>query len=351
MSAGLLYSELLADPLDGHPEVTFLREMDAERLYGLCLMMVPEPDMADDLFLLVQDERDLRLRATRWRLRHGYGPLPDEIAPATLDEVQREHALHLARRGRLRRQIRSVAAAAGAVALALLVLIGWQRATSTAPPRGLAAALAVPTGVESDPAFSGTAIGANQVGGLTLTVYKASGAPGDVTVWWSLTGPSAAEAARTFTPRFFGVKAKPDTVLSSGRQDRVYGKSRFKLQLTSGHPIAFGGEIGDRWLWVTVPAPYQPQRRTQTIAHDDGFGVRQLRAGTRKITFQQRVENPADSRYAAFAFAPLPAGTTEVELQGRRGEASIWVAFDLTQYPTRYVTLEPARPQTGALGR
>lgn len=385
MSAGLLYSELLADPPDGHLGVTFLREMDAERLYGLCLVMVPEADMADDLFLLVQDERDLRLRATRWRLKHGYGPLPEEISPATLDEVQREHALHLARRGRLRRQIRSVAAAAGAVALALLVLIGWQRANSTAPPRGLASALAVPTGMESDPSFSGTPIGSNQVGGLTLTVYKASGAPGDVTVWWSLTGPSAAEAAKTFTPRFFGVETKPDTVLSSGRQDRVYGKSRFRLQLTSGHPIAFGGEIGERRLWVTVPAPYQPHMRTQTvvllnkpvtvdgqratihtIAHDDrvtgiimerpipagsDFEVGQLRVGQKSVLFLQRVENSTDPEYVGFAFGPLPGGATELELQVKRGTSSVWISVDLKEYPTHSATVQPSPAQTGTPGR
>ena len=92
------------------------------RLYALALSLVPEPNIAGDIFLFTRSEADLRRRAAAWRRRQGLpDPAGDPPLPP-LDADQRELALLLARRGRRQRRLRPWLAAAAAGTLALVLL-------------------------------------------------------------------------------------------------------------------------------------------------------------------------------------------------------------------------------------
>jgi hypothetical protein len=86
--------------------------------YALALHLIPDPDVAADLFMDARDEADLQRRAMAWRAARRLPPPPATPLPQ-LDDDEVAHALHLARRAKMRRQIRPVLS----VVASVLVLV------------------------------------------------------------------------------------------------------------------------------------------------------------------------------------------------------------------------------------
>jgi hypothetical protein len=73
-----------------------------EQLYALALSLVPDRDVAGDLYMDAANEADLRRRAAAWLGRRGL-PVPAQDPPLPeLTDTDRTFAAHLARRGRSR---------------------------------------------------------------------------------------------------------------------------------------------------------------------------------------------------------------------------------------------------------
>jgi hypothetical protein len=98
--------------------------MDEQELldrYALAISLIPDADAAADIYMEAAGEADLRRRAGRWRAQQKLPPAGPEGPLPRLDAVQREHALHLARRAGLRRRTRPWLA----VGAAALLLASW----------------------------------------------------------------------------------------------------------------------------------------------------------------------------------------------------------------------------------
>jgi hypothetical protein len=199
-------------------------EAELLRLYALALLLVPDHSAAGDLFMDARSESDLRRRAAAWRREHELHPTlgANEGALPALSPEEQEHALHLHRRGVLRRRMQlGLAAGAAVVLVASLVL------ALSGPLRHIA----------SDPAFAGQPLDrSGSVGGRQFTIWKAEATPGAVTVWWEITGSGLAQVART--------KVEPELVLSGTgtdwlrpvagdqhleRPDRLVGHSTYNI--------------------------------------------------------------------------------------------------------------------------
>lgn len=203
-----------------------LDNQTAVRLYALACCLVPDPDVASDLFMQSRSEADLRARAARWRRQQG---LPDPGLPAAgalppLGPGEQELALHLARRGQKRRLTLNLFLTLGAVLLLTAGLLGV-RALPGALSRGLA----------SDPAFAGSPVGETEpLNGLSFAVYRAEAIPGVTTIWWELTGSGAAMAAETWEA---GLRLGRDRTaphhsqITAYQKNRVLGRSEFSILL------------------------------------------------------------------------------------------------------------------------
>lgn len=177
-----------------------MREDQLHKRYALALHLIPDPDVAGDLFMDARDEADLVRRAQGWRTRQGLpgaapGPAPD------LTPDQRVHALHLARRGARRRRIRlglALGAAGALVAAAALWL---------APPRSSLASGAAASEPPRDPMFQKEPLASFKLDRAEVAIYEAIATPGSVTLHWRVTGPRAEQAARKMQLEYYAVNA------------------------------------------------------------------------------------------------------------------------------------------------
>lgn len=210
------------------------------RRYRLALALIPDPDPADDLFMVSRSEADLRRRAARWRERQGLPPAAENPILPELDAGQREHALHLARRGAAHRRmtlwLTTLVVAVGLVAGGFLL-------REAMLPR-----------LDSHPAFAGEPVAeADGMGDLTLTIYQAEvkltpvkrlAWDIEVAIWWEVRGPGAADAYRLFEPQLrmahmpLPATESPPVWLEnnttqrySSRPDRVLGVTRFTKRI------------------------------------------------------------------------------------------------------------------------
>ncbi|MFZ5826755.1 MAG: hypothetical protein ACOY94_20895 [Bacillota bacterium] len=232
--------------------------------YRLALALIPDPNAAGDLFMAARSEADLRRRAARWRETQGLPPAVEPLTLPELDQDQREHALHLARRGATHRRA------------TLWLTIGLVVAGLAAGAFLLREAL-LPR-LDAHPAFSGPAISRTTgLGNLTLAIYQAEVTPVkesaehlEIAIWWEVTGVGAADAYRRFRPELYPVlrgQAGVDWLLTtttrrySTRPERVLGVSRFRLRSSmTGRTAIFrlidGRESeGDLSVRLRLPPP------------------------------------------------------------------------------------------------
>ena len=256
-------------------------EQELYRLYALALRLIPDEDAAGDLFMESRTESHLRLRASRWLDARGLNV--DESRPApTLDRAQMEYALHLARRGRIKRQIRTVLAGLGGMvaAAAVVVLLLFFKPA--------------PDALASDPAFKRDPLDTEAApSGLTAHVYRAEATPGNVTVWWALSGSGAAKLGESLTP-MLAVNGMTDPLLppsetSLGRpgKDLLLGRSTYNATVSrGGRELTVGLSMygSRRQGLMTVPVTltgHDPDARVQTVAAPftsslEGFSVEQV---------------------------------------------------------------------------
>lgn len=226
-------------PMRGDPPVN---QSDLFDRYGLALHLVSDPDVAGDLFMGAGDAPTLLKRANRWRLRHGLEPVAMPAAWPPLTPAEAEHALHLARRGRLRRWFHLGAAVVGLVALLLASRLA---APLAGPVQGLAA----------DPVYAGPALQqVDHPAGYRFAVHRVAAEPGSVTLWWSATGRGARGAAESLKPLLaldslaIEWMAPSETSFATSRSDRLVGRSNFETIVTF-----------EQEAWLTFDGP-QPRR-------------------------------------------------------------------------------------------
>lgn len=234
---------------------------ERERLYALALCLIPDQDVAGDIFMDATTEASLLTRAARWRRQQR---LPAIDAPAFLPNLtpdQREHAAHLTRRGRRRRQLKTLAATA--VAGVLAILIG---------SRGLVLA---DRGLADDPAYRAQPVATADGPTLDFAVYKVEANPGMVTFWWAVQGRNAAKDAAN-VELLMGYNRLPThaTLVShetaAAREDRVVGRTTFQTPLpvmTRASLTAFRQGAKPEWNVAVDIAP-KPDPGARTIPID-----------------------------------------------------------------------------------
>ncbi|HWI65628.1 MAG TPA: hypothetical protein VNT75_27685 [Symbiobacteriaceae bacterium] len=232
---------------------------EQERLYALALRLVPDVDVAGDIFMDARDEADLLRRANRWRRQQS---LPEISAPppvSPLSDEEREYAYHLARRGRRRRRLMPLS---GVTAIAVLgmfvVLVGF---------RGLVKA---DQGLALDPAYRSQPVAATDRSGLQFAVYKVEATPGSATIWWSVQGRNAAREAAGLELQLHDIRLatriRHETAIA--REDRVVGQTTFRIPLpitTQAGLSATSGGGRPGWYVPLVMNP-EPDPGARTIA-------------------------------------------------------------------------------------
>ena len=285
------------------------------RLYALALSLVPEPNIAGDIFLFARSEADLRRRAAAWRRRQGLpDPAGDPPLPL-LDADQRELALLLAQRGRRQRRLRPwlAVAAAGTLALVLLVTL-------------LRPAVPVPV-LAAEPAFTATPIQTAVPGtGLRLQVYHAEATPGALTVWWALSGRRAVQAAGRHSlalahPAGSDWLSPAEGETAAQGDDRLVGRSTFAVANPdwSLATVSLQAGQGRRWeLQVPVTlAGSDPAARRFSVGRIYRYGeyvvsVDAVDVAANYTALHYAVTAPAGTRTAVFE--PLRAGTKRLQV-------------------------------------
>ncbi len=257
--------------------------MEAERLYGLALALVPDEDAAGDLLMVSRDEADLRKRSASWRAAHGLGPAPHDPAPVELTAEQAQHAYHLARRRALRLRLQRLAWTGGGVAAALLVLVFALRLYAGTPRPGHHPA----EGWEQSEVFTGAPIArSDRVAGLQLEIFRLDATPDTVTAYWAITASDA--AARSLT-----AAAEVDPVLIIGASEPTYsshiqripagrnrlvGRSTFQVMAPSlasaSLQVSQVGSLPVGWR-VTAPLAVSPvdPKQVRTLSANDKVAV------------------------------------------------------------------------------
>jgi len=214
--------------------------------YRLALALIPDLDIAGDLFMRARSEAELRRLAKRWREQHGLGELPPVLELPTLDPFQEEHALHLYRRG-WARQRTAWGLGVGLVLLLAVALGLWRLQVETIPP-----------GYEGAP-MATIAL----PDGLDLNVYQVEATPGQVAVWWELTGPRAEERAATLNPPLeipsvrFTIRQFSEWRAAS--RSKVYGRTTYDLFLTTAQEVTLFDTalpVTKRYRETVVPLHY-----------------------------------------------------------------------------------------------
>ena len=324
--------------------------MDAqERLYALALHLIPDADVAGDLFMDARDEADLLRRTARWRRQRG---LPGIDAPSVLPELapeEREYALHLARRGRRRRQVRPLSVFSAAAMIVILAYVV-----------GFKGVMTMGHGLAADPAFQGGAVVSSRSGGLEFAVYKIEATPGSVTFWWAMQGRDTpvTDGALELTLTYNGLPtratlARQETAVA--RDDRLVGRTTFRTPLpyanSAGLNVSRRGGAPE-WTVAVVIEPV-PDPGARTIAVDRSvealYGLGQVRVTVTSVTvaddytlvhysaegedygvaFAHQIwlfadggaveaygtwRRSGDSEEREALFGPLPAGVTHLEL-------------------------------------
>lgn len=209
--------------------------------YALALQLLPDADLAGDLFMATGDEGALLRRANRWRMGHGLPALamPAERRPLTPTEA--EHALHLARRAGRRRRLHL-----GAAALATVALLAAALLARPAPPV---------LGLAADPVFATPALQRiPHPDGYQVWIHRVEAHPGSVTLWWSALGRNAHRASTTLEPRLMLDSVAPEWLTpgenqtASSRANRVVGRSSFPAIITIEQEawLTVGEAEGDR---------------------------------------------------------------------------------------------------------
>lgn len=191
--------------------------------YRLALALIPDPDAAGDLLMSAKSDDDLRRRAARWREAAGLDPAKEPLQLPALTLEQREHALHLARRGATHRRVQRWLA--GLTAVVVLAGCGYLAYESIRPR------------LDVNPAFTASPLaGAPGPGDLNLTLYdlRFDAAGETLEVWWELTGTGASDRARRLRPqlRITGTNSWRDHVNTrfySTSPDRLLATSRFRV--------------------------------------------------------------------------------------------------------------------------
>ncbi|MFZ5823663.1 MAG: hypothetical protein ACOY94_04930, partial [Bacillota bacterium] len=232
--------------------------------YALALQLVPDADVAGDLFMSSADERSLLARANRWRVGRGLPALTMPVERRPLSPVEAEHALHLARRAARRRRLHLGGAVLGVFALLAAAL--WVR---PAPPvEGLAA----------DPVFAIPALQRiPHPDGYQVWVHRVEAHPGSVTLWWSALGPGARHAATSLEPRLMLDSVAPEwlspeeTETAASRTNRVVGRSTFPTIITIEQEawLTVGQPAGDRAdLVLRLPLGRTADESARTVRLD-----------------------------------------------------------------------------------
>lgn len=252
-------------------------ETELLRRYALALALVPDADVAGDLFMDAKDEHDLRRRALAWRRTQGFPELTEDPPLPALSADDQEYALHLARRGRKRRVLRRIGLAGAAVVVAALLLVGgrWFAIPGLAP--------AVPAWA-SDGLFAGKAAATATQNQVTLSVYRVDATPGKITVWWQATGAGTVKNWKSLRPVAAlsggagddGVQPESsETVLVN--HEKVIGRSTYRLfTIGAADALVRLDNVGSRRVGAQVSVPISradvdPEARTYKIPVPPGY--------------------------------------------------------------------------------
>lgn len=234
---------------------------ERERLYALALHLVPDQDVAGDIFMDARTEVALLARAARWRRQHRLPALDAPTVLPALTPDQRDYAAHLARRGRRRRQMKTLAATAVAGVLAILI-----------SARGLVLA---DRGLADNPAYRAQPLAISDGPTLDFAVYRVEANPGMVTYWWAVQGRNAAkEAENVEVTMGYSLLPTHATLVSHetaiARDDRVVGRTSFRTPLpvsTTASLTAFRQGAKPEWNVAVDIAP-APDSGARTIPID-----------------------------------------------------------------------------------
>ncbi len=229
-----------------------MKESDLLERYALALELVPDSDLAGDLFMESRDAASLLRRANRWRERNGLPPVAMPGAVRGLSEVEREHALHLARRGRGRRLLCGVGSL---LAVALLVVAGLRLLPEV-----------VRTGLAADPIFDEAPLERTvHPKGYRIAIHKVEADPGAVTVWWSASGLHPARAAQEIHPqlRLDSITSdwmRPAEQETGTLQGRLVARTRFETFVTVEREalLTFAEQVEDQPAWL-LRLPFRRQ--------------------------------------------------------------------------------------------
>lgn len=220
--------------------------------YRLALALIPDADAAGDLFMASPSDADLRRRAARWREQQGLEAAEEPRYLVELTLEQREHALHLARRGAMHRRVKGWMA--GLIALLLLAGSGFALYESTRPRLDVDAAFArEPLAGERGP------------GDLGLTVYQVKFTPErGLEIWWELAGTGASDRARRLKPELQvgdqDWREQVTTRFYSTAPNRLLAVSRFAVTTLSADAVLRieEGRFTQSDFMVAFPLPAQP---------------------------------------------------------------------------------------------
>ncbi len=199
------------------------REMVLER-YRLALALIPDADVAGDLFMRARSEADLRRLAGRWREKQGLGPADGVVELPLLDSFQEEHALHLHRRGRARLRT-ALGLGVGLIALLAMALALWRWQTAWLPP-----------------GYTGPPLATIPLrDGLSVSIYQVEATHGQVEVRWELRGPRAEQVGAGLVPALSVTGIEGPLEQSTERQvvssRRVFGRTTYEVFMTTDETV------------------------------------------------------------------------------------------------------------------
>lgn len=253
-----------------------MKESDLLERYALALQLVPDTDVAGDLYMRARSQQAMLRLANRWRREQGLKPLSLPLEYPPLTEAEREHLFHLARRAARRRFLYAGGLAAGLLFLVLGALM---------PLQGLGS-----QGEAASPIFAARPIvEALHPRGYPVKVHQVEATPGSVTLWWSATGGKAREAAASLAPQLALDSAAGEWVeaaqneVSAYRMNRVLGRSVFLTHPTMERHVLlrFGTPEERRAVApMQLPLAWQPDpdsnARSIEVKQTTGHGPLQI---------------------------------------------------------------------------
>lgn len=274
--------------------------------YRLALALLPDGDAAGDLFMRARSDGELIHLANRWRRARGLEPaVPPAVLPA-LDGFQEEHALHLYRRGRFRRRSLNGLLVVGPALL--LAALAWGRAAWTDGGPALA------------PAFGRAPVRTVALReGLRLAVYQALVTPGEVTLWWEVTGPGAPAYEISPVLELPGMEGavEPDaTERTPVRQNRVVARSTYSLFVTTAESARLRYSGQDQPVEWVLELPLEGEREAAVIPLQ-----REVAAGRYPIRLESVAVSPTYTKVRYRSATPpggIAAEPGEIRVGGHR---------------------------------